>query len=74
MKNNNSGIRIGNNNKISKSNIGHHSNKNDGKIKKEGFATSHPILTGVITSIVVGFFFLFSFWKDLVAIIEGLFK
>jgi hypothetical protein len=62
-------IKIGNNNKIKNSVIGKSNIKN-----KEGETQKHPIITALATSFVIGFIFLFSFWKDVVSYIEHFFK
>lgn len=36
--------------------------------------SKHPILTGVISSIIGGIILLFSFWSKIVNQIEGIFK
>jgi len=67
-------INIGDKNKIKNSSIGHKygsSNHHDKELdKKKSFANEHPILVSLIT----GFIFLFSFWKDIINWIENLFK
>ncbi|WP_043890866.1 MULTISPECIES: hypothetical protein [unclassified Paenibacillus] len=71
-------IKIGDNNKIKNSSIGHQvklntdeNNKNDHK--PNSFAQRHPILMSIIISISVGFILLFSFWKNIINFIESLF-
>lgn len=64
-------IKIGDNNKINKSNIGH--NKNSAPPPKNFFA-NHPFITGVFISMVAGFIMLFSFWEKAVKWIENLIK
>jgi len=71
-------IKIGDNNKIKNSSIGHQINlntddpsKNDKK--SNSFAQRHPILISIIISISVGFILLFSFWGNIVNYIENLF-
>lgn len=41
---------------------------------KNSWFKEHPLLTGIISSFIVGFFLLFSFWKDVISFIEGLVK
>lgn len=70
-------IRIGDNNKISNSQIGHNNVSNSSGpecAEKKNFIEKHPILISVIVSLATGFVLLFSFWKDIVDWIEGLFK
>lgn len=65
------GINIGDNNKFKNVTIAEKiSDKND---KKKTFAEQHPILIGLFCSFVVGLLFLFSFWNDVIAFVEGLF-
>lgn len=67
-------IHIGNNNQIRDTDI--NGTKTSINEEKTTFANKHPIITGLIVSgiagLVVGFLFLFSFWKDIVIWIEGL--
>ncbi|GAA0448410.1 hypothetical protein GCM10008983_28060 [Lentibacillus halophilus] len=63
-------IKIGDRNKFKNSNVGHIYSTPP---KKKGFASKHPIITGFITSFIVGFILLFSFWNKLVNWIEELF-
>lgn len=65
-------IKLGNKNKIKNSNIGHQINSS--QEQKKGFAEKHPILTIVVIPLTIGFFLLFSFWKDFAVWIEGFFK
>jgi len=62
-------IKIGDNNRIKNCNI------NDGSDygEKKGWTERHPIITDVLISLVVGFLLLFSFWKDVVKFLEGIF-
>lgn len=64
-------IKIGNNNKIKNSVIG---NNNNPPPPEQNFASRHPITTGILVSLFTGFIMLFSFWKDIIAWIERLFK
>ncbi|GIO57984.1 hypothetical protein [Paenibacillus cineris] len=70
-------VKIGNNNKIKNSSIGNHYESNgkpSNSENRKSFAEKHPILIGVIISMVTGFVLLFSFWDHLVDWIEGLFS
>lgn len=64
-------IKIGNNNKIKKSKIGHNYGSTP---PKENFFTKHPLISGVIISMIAGFIMLFSFWEKIVKWIENLFN
>ncbi|MCP1185041.1 hypothetical protein [Paenibacillus sp. 1781tsa1] len=71
-------IKIGDNNKIKNSSIGKqvnlNMNENDkSDPKPSSFAQRHPILLSVIISIATGFILLFSFWRNIINIIESLF-
>ena len=67
-------IKIGDNNKIANATIA-------GKIEKsaynnedkKSFAERHPVLLSLLISLLAGFILLFSFWKDIIDWIEGLF-
>jgi hypothetical protein len=61
------GISIGKNAKIKNSTIAENIH-ND--IPKKNFIERHPIIISVTTSFIVGFFLLFSFWKDIIIWIE----
>ncbi|ARB39999.1 hypothetical protein B5728_03860 [Mammaliicoccus sciuri] len=66
-------IKIGDKNKIKNSSIGEQVNINIPS-KKESFFNSHPVLTALGTSFVIGFIFLFSFWSKIIKYIEHLFN
>ncbi|MCG7377405.1 hypothetical protein MH215_10395 [Paenibacillus sp. ACRSA] len=71
-------IKIGDNNKIKNSSIGHQININTDENSKNNhransFAQRHPILLSIIISMATGIFLLFSFWKYVIDFIEGLF-
>lgn len=70
-------IKIGNDNKISNSSIGHNST-NIPEPSKKDFFSRHPILTILIIpfviSSIVAFIFLFDFWKDIINWITDLFS
>ena len=53
----------GNGNKISNTN----------NEEKKGFVSRHPIIVSVLISLIVGFILMFSFWKEIINWIEGLF-
>lgn len=73
---NHQNLIIGSNNKITNSSIAVNIER-DGTNEKNGrrksFAEKHPVLISVLVSFVVGFILLFSFWKQIVTWIEGLF-
>lgn len=64
-------IKIGDNNKIKKSQIGHTYNSNP---PQGNIFTKHPFITGVIISMVASFIMLFSFWEKIINWIENVFK
>ncbi|WP_029191865.1 hypothetical protein [Paenibacillus elgii] len=66
-------IKIGDNNKISNSTIGHQHNPINENDKKKSFAERHPVIVSFIVSLVVGIILLFSFWKNVINWFEGLF-
>ncbi|WP_016839184.1 hypothetical protein [Ureibacillus thermosphaericus] len=66
-------IKIGDKNKIKESIIGEQINVNT-ETKKESFFHRHPVFTSLLTSFVIGFILLFSFWGKVIDYIEGLFK
>ncbi len=63
------GIFIGDNNKIRSSTIAERINN---EIPKKNFAERHSVMVSIITSFVVGFILLFSFWDDIILWMEGL--
>lgn len=68
------GINIGDNNKFKNVTIAEKiSYRTEQNNKKKTFAEQHPILIGLFCSFVVGLLFLFSFWNDVIAFVEGLF-
>lgn len=71
----NSSIHIGSGNKITKSDIFIDSNKKSQKLpfKKKSFYERHPIICAFLISLVAGFVLLFSFWKNIVDFMEGVF-
>ena len=42
--------------------------------KKNNFFSNHPILVGVLSAVLAGVILMFGFWKDLVCLIEQLFR
>lgn len=70
------GIRIGNNNKIKNSVIAEKSIITENKFEvkeRQSFLQKHPVITGVIVSILAGLILMFSFWQDFIKFIEKLF-
>lgn len=63
------GINIGNNNKITNSNI-----CENGTVpkNKKTFAEKHPIFIGLMCFFIIGVLLMFSFWKDIISFLEGL--
>ena len=75
---NNQSINIGDNNVIKNSQISNKAEKgSNNSFDKKSFASRHPVLLSIIissaTAFVIGFILLFSFWKEIVKWIEGLF-
>lgn len=66
------GIRIGNNNKIQKSIIANTINENTESHPKRWYE-KHPIIGGIIVSVIAGIILMFSFWDKIVKFIEGVF-
>ena len=65
-------INIGNNNKIKNSTIAEKINSNE-KHEKKSFYDKHPVICGFLISLIAGIVTLFTFWKDIVNWLEGLF-
>ena len=63
------GVFIGENNKIKNSTIAERINN---EIPKKNFIERHSVMVSIITSFVVGFILLFSFWRDIISWMEGL--
>lgn len=59
-------IKIGNNNTINKSSIGHNNSDN-----KKNFVTKHPLLSSLFISLLAGFIMLFSFWDKIISWLEN---
>lgn len=60
-------IKIGNNNTINKSKIGHNNNSDNNK----NFVTKHPLLSSLLISLLAGFIMLFSFWDKIISWLEN---
>ena len=72
---NNNSITIGNNNKITNSSIGNKEEKKPESAEtKKKFYEKHPWISGIIISIIAGAILLFSFWKEIIMRLEGLFN
>lgn len=72
----NQSVRIGNGNKISNSIIaGKNENNSDSARSdvKKSFYEKHPIICGFLISFVAGIILLFSFWSNIIKLIEGVF-
>ncbi|MGE7931319.1 hypothetical protein [Viridibacillus arvi] len=67
-------IKIGNNNKISKSFIGQKNELHNEKTQNKNFVERHPVLVSISITFIFGFLFLFSFWDKIVKFIENLFN
>ncbi|EUJ34676.1 hypothetical protein [Brochothrix campestris] len=66
-------IKIGDKNKIKDSIIGKQNIVGNEAKNNEGFFHKHPVLTALLTSFVIGFLLLFSFWDDVINFIENIF-
>lgn len=67
-------IKIGDKNKIKDSIIGKQNIIGNEAKKKDGFFQQHPVLTALLTSFIIGFLLLFSFWDDVINFIENIFR
>ena len=65
-------ITIGDNNRIKNSTFS--ISRSTSSQKKKNFFKDHPIVCGVLISVIAAFIMMFSFWKQIVAFIEGLFS
>lgn len=67
-------IKIGNNNKIKKSTIIDNSNSTikSEDTSKESFANRHPVLIGIVCSIIASVIMMFSFWDKTSEFIKNL--
>lgn len=70
-RNTNNSIVIGNGNTIEKSTF---SINNLSDSSKKDFLKEHPIICGIIISVIATFIMMFSFWSQIVSLIEGLFS
>lgn len=68
-------IKIGDNNKIKKSNIIDNSNNfnRNEDVPTQTFANKHPILTGVGCSVIASIIMMFAFWDKVSIFIKNLF-
>ncbi|RDY72599.1 hypothetical protein DXT76_01060 [Halobacillus trueperi] len=64
-------IKIGDKNKIKNSKIGH---GNSEPPQKKNWASRHPVITSLLSSFVVGFILLFSFWDKVITWVENFFQ
>ena len=62
------GIFIGESNKIQNSTIAERINN---ELPKKNFLERHSVMVSIITSFIVGFVLLFSFWHDIISWMEG---
>ena len=65
-------IKIGDGNVIEKSSFNSNNNQQQTNEHKN-FFEKHPVITGIIVSVIAGVILMFSFWKTIVVWIEGLF-
>ena len=68
-------IKIGDNNKFKNTNIidnNHCTNKNEDTLK-ESFANKHPMLAGIIGSIIASIIMMFAFWEKVSEFKKNLF-
>jgi len=65
-------IKIGNNNKIIKSNISEKTSVLT-DVRNKSFFSKHPIISTILISLLVGFALMFSFWDNIVIFIEQIF-
>lgn len=66
-------VNIGDNNKIKNSNIAEKIEVKDIPTTKKSFYEKHPVICGFLISLVAGIILLFSFWDNIVSLIEGAF-
>jgi len=73
---NDQSVKIGNGNKISNSNIAgiieNHSDSASSDVKKS-FYQKHPVICSFLVSLLAGIVLLFTFWSNIVELIEGVF-
>lgn len=66
------GIQIGDNNNIKNSVVTENGTVHK-DTQKKSIVERHPILVGLIISLIAGFILMFSFWKDIISWLENLF-
>ena len=66
-------IKIGDNNKIKKSNIIDNNNSGNNGNNKDTFANRHPIIIGIGCSIIASIIMMFAFWDNISDFIKNLF-
>lgn len=66
-------IKIGDNNKIKKSNIIDNSNSSNNENNNDTFANRHPIIVGIGCSIIASIIMMFAFWDKISDFIKNLF-
>lgn len=66
-------IKIGDNNKIKKSNIIDNSNDGNNRNNKDTFANRHPIIIGIGCSIIASIIMMFKFWDKVSEFVKNLF-
>ena len=66
-------IKIGDNNKIKKSNIIDNSNGGNNGNSKDTFANRHPIITGIGCSIIASIIMMLAFWDKVSVFLKNLF-
>ena len=66
-------IKIGDNINLKKTTIIDNSDSTIKKTTKETFANRHPILIGIICSIIASIIMMFTFWDNVNKFIKGLF-
>jgi len=66
-------IKIGDNNKIKKSNIIDNSNSCNNKNDNDTFANRHPIIIGIGCSIIASIIMMFAFWDNISDFLKNLF-
>lgn len=66
-------IKIGDNNKIKKSNIIDNSNGGNNGNSKDTFANRHPIIVGIGCSIIASIIMMLPFWDKVSVFVKNLF-
>ncbi len=66
-------IHIGDNNRIHKSTIAEKININNEFMNDRTFYENHPVLCGLLISLIAGIVLLFHFWGKVISFIEELF-